>query len=373
MRYTLELLRSVLRERWEILLPTYQLEQDAALRVSRGVTARRPIVLSAEGDDEVYDDAPVVSYLTSEATTAPDVPEKKGWELADEYRAGTSQPAVNAGPTNYDGFVDSEGFDGGDGQVGVVGDGETSNLENFDNSQAVSTGAARSNAIGGKDSKSAKTKVAFGYSSGYADQLEEQGMVEIDNTGEDRLSTRRQQFENWRNQQEVKKQQDAVSKYQTEMAGGEFNRGTHQAAHYLEQNTAAAAPVGRYTGPSGFADGVIGAENVGLEHGDEFRAGDVLEEIRFRALAGGRGVAVVSCSNTAMTYDDFAAGFAPGALAAFKVEPSSGVLNGARGEPTEFKVTVDGSSLAGGQEYEALLVVDTEEDKFTYKLVAEVS
>ena len=107
----------------------------AALRVSRGVTARRPIVLSAEGDDEVYDDAPVVSYLTSEATTAPDVPEKKGWELADEYRAGTSQPAVNAGPTNYDGFVDSEGFDGGDGQVGVVGDGETSNLENFDNSQ----------------------------------------------------------------------------------------------------------------------------------------------------------------------------------------------------------------------------------------------
>ena len=40
-----------------------------------------------------------------------------------------------------------------------------------------------------------------------------------------------------------------MSKYQTEMAGGEFNRGTHQAAHYLEQNTAAAAPVGRYTGP----------------------------------------------------------------------------------------------------------------------------
>ena len=37
------------------------------------------------------------------------------------------------------------------------------------------------------------------------------------------------------------------------------------------------------------------------------------------------------------------------------------------------QVTVDGSSLAGGQEYEALLVVDTEEDKFTYKLVAEVS
>lgn len=28
------------------------------------------------------------------------------------------------GPADYEGFVDSEGFDGGDGQVGVVGDGE---------------------------------------------------------------------------------------------------------------------------------------------------------------------------------------------------------------------------------------------------------
>ena len=116
----------------------------------------------------------------------------------------------------------------------------------------------------------------------------------------------------------------------------------------------------------------LGRETTALVRMD-VATGDVIEEIRFRALAGGRGVAVVSCSNTAMTYDDFAAGFAQGSLAAFKVEPSSGVLNGARGEPTEFKVTVDGSSLAGGQEYEALLVVDTEEDKFTYKLVAEVS
>lgn len=30
------------------------------------------------------------------------------------------------GPVSYEGFVDSEGFDGGDGQVGVVGDGECS-------------------------------------------------------------------------------------------------------------------------------------------------------------------------------------------------------------------------------------------------------
>lgn len=29
---------------------------------------------------------------------------------------------------DYEGFVDSEGFDGGDGQVGVVGDGEVSPL-----------------------------------------------------------------------------------------------------------------------------------------------------------------------------------------------------------------------------------------------------
>lgn len=32
------------------------------------------------------------------------------------------------GPVSYEGFVDSEGFDGGDGQVGVVGDGERAPL-----------------------------------------------------------------------------------------------------------------------------------------------------------------------------------------------------------------------------------------------------
>lgn len=30
------------------------------------------------------------------------------------------------GPVDYKGFIDGEGFDGGDGQVGCVGDGECS-------------------------------------------------------------------------------------------------------------------------------------------------------------------------------------------------------------------------------------------------------
>ena len=36
--------------------------------------------------------------------------------------SGVGESDRNAGPTNYEGFIDAEGFDGGDGQVGCVGD-----------------------------------------------------------------------------------------------------------------------------------------------------------------------------------------------------------------------------------------------------------
>merc|ERR1719263_14977 len=202
-------------------------------------------------------------------------------------------------------------------------------------------------------------------------------MVDIDEYGEDRMAARRQQLENWRNQQGVKGQRDQVRKYQVEQAGGEFNRNAHTSGHYLDGNAVAAQAPGkwqRYKGPSGFAEGVIMAEDTHLEHGDTFVANpnSVIEEVRFQAQSGGRGAATVLVRNDCMTYEDFAAGFAAGAPRQFSVEPATGTLNGARGEPTELKINVDGSSLAGGQTYEGFLVVDTEESKFTYKVVVQV-
>lgn len=76
-------------------------------------------------------------------------------------------------------FVDFDEFDGGDGQMGVAGDGKKE-LEKFDMSEM------------GK-SKAMSAKNAWGKTTGYADTLIDQGME----------AQRAQQLENWKNQQEV--------------------------------------------------------------------------------------------------------------------------------------------------------------------------
>ena len=322
-------------------------------------------------DDDDEEEEGGVQFLTALATEEQTEAMEPGWVAAEKYKAGVRQDAVNFGPTSYEGFVDSEGFDGGDGQVGVVGDGDNQ-MEKFDQTAVVQRDLSN-NAIGGKDSKSAKTKVAFGKTTGYADKLRDRGMTDIDSTGEDKMFQRRQQLENWQNQQEVKAQRDAVRRYQIETDGGEFNRNTHQVGHYLDSNTKQEYK-GRYKGPSGFAEGVIVAEERGLEHGESFVANpsDITGEVRFRAQMGGRGSEVVMVQNDCMTYDDFAAGFSFGTPIAFSVEPATGTLNGARGDPTPLTVSVDGSNLAGGQSYQGYLVVDTEESKFTYHVIVDV-
>lgn len=88
-----------------------------------------------------------------------------------------------AGPGSFEGFVDFDEFDGGDGQMGVAGDGQKG-LEKMDNVPQMAT------------SKMMSAKNAWGTTStGYADALiEEKGMD----------TARAQQLENWANQQEVR-------------------------------------------------------------------------------------------------------------------------------------------------------------------------
>ena len=91
---------------------------------------------------------------------------------------------VNSGPGSFEDFVDfGDEFDGGDGQMGVAGDGNKG-LEKMDDGKALF------------NSKSMSAKNAWGTSSGYADALRE-GNPKID-------TARAQQLENWANQQEVR-------------------------------------------------------------------------------------------------------------------------------------------------------------------------
>lgn len=89
------------------------------------------------------------------------------------------------GVGSWDDYVEFNEFDGGDGQMGVAGDGNK-NLESFD----MTTMAK---------SKMMSAKNAWGTSSGYADTLVEKGVD----------TSRAQQLENWHNQQEVLKSKNA--------------------------------------------------------------------------------------------------------------------------------------------------------------------
>lgn len=96
-----------------------------------------------------------------------------------------------AGPGSWESYVEFNEFDGGDGQMGVAGDGD-SKLETFDMSEMTK-------------SKSMSAKNAWGKASGYADSLVEKGVD----------TARAQQLENWHNQQELL-QQRKNQRYMTE-------------------------------------------------------------------------------------------------------------------------------------------------------------
>lgn len=111
------------------------------------------------------------------------------------------------GPGNLNEYVDFEEFDGGDGQMGVAGDGQ----KGLDKSEfsVQELGAKVAQQMGKSRMRSARN--AWGSSTGYADKLiEEKGMD----------TARAQQLENWANQQEIsakKRQQQAVAEsYETE-------------------------------------------------------------------------------------------------------------------------------------------------------------
>ena len=151
--------------------------------------------------------------------------EKAYWKKYQQEQEGVTQDGVT--PTNYDGFIDEDGFDGGDGQVGVVGDGGNA-LESFDDAGNVvkkmgaGRAAVKGEAIGGSESKK-RQRNAFGSSTGYAEQLKAEGMVKYNQYGEDMLQARRQQLENWQQQRALKAEQNQGLQELADLTGVEYD------------------------------------------------------------------------------------------------------------------------------------------------------
>jgi hypothetical protein len=109
------------------------------------------------------------------------------------------------GPGTFEqGFQDFEEFDGGDGQMGVAGDGRSGLEKDKEEFNAPMLAGTKQERIADK-SKMRSARNAWGTFTGYADELRKKGVD----------TARAQQLENWANQQEVlKKSRDM--KYMTD-------------------------------------------------------------------------------------------------------------------------------------------------------------
>jgi len=252
-------------------------------------------------------------------------------EVADSREANqmNSEQLDRYGPGNLDQYVEFEEFDGGDGQMGVAGDGN----KGLDKSE-FETGALASSM---NKSRARSAKNAWGTSTGYAEEL-------IAKTGMD--SARAQQLENWHQQREIqaRKQQQ---KYMTE----QFD----QVSQNAEADWRTLAKFGVERNQEFDLNEAFGTASI--------EGGEMAGEISVQARPGGIGYQEFLLRNPYMGFADFRATFTPGTSAEWTVEPKEGALK--QREDTQFSVKFRPNGIGVSEGY---LVIETEDFKKVWKL-----
>ncbi|GMI36490.1 hypothetical protein TrRE_jg3596 [Triparma retinervis] len=264
---------------------------------------------------------------------------KKANPERDSYRANVkdSKDVDRFGPGTYEDYVDfGDEFDGGDGQMGVAGDG-VKGLEKIGEDSEETVVKARSAKTVGFKSRERSAKNAWGTSNGYADKLRDEGMD----------TAKAQMLENWQNQNNVKARRKEA-RYQTE----EFDP---LASNKMEDEDWRKL-------------GTFGVErNADFDLDEEFGAvvgGDTIEsELTLTANMGGTSFTELNIANDFMGFADFRAAFTGDSSKDFTIEPTEGALSK---DPVEFIVRFNpqGPELQVGT-----LVVETEDFKKTWNVV----
>ncbi|KAL3791149.1 hypothetical protein HJC23_000569 [Cyclotella cryptica] len=230
------------------------------------------------------------------------------------------------GPGSFEGFVDfSNEFDGGDGQMGVAGDGNNK-LERMDAVPQLAT------------SKMMSAKNAWGTSTGYADSLRSQN-PKMD-------TARAQQLENWANQREVR-----AKNLQLKQMSDSFDQVQTSAEEDWRQ-----------------------LAKFGVERNDNFDLDETFGPVTPGNTIDGV-IELVTAVNRVATYDlmlrnpfmgfaDFRAAFTSDTPMDWSVEPTQGSLK--QKEDTHFVVKFKPQGPGGTQGY---LVIETEDFKKTYQVV----
>eukprot|EP00542_Grammatophora_oceanica_P017960 CAMPEP_0194046072 /NCGR_PEP_ID=MMETSP0009_2-20130614/19346_1 /TAXON_ID=210454 /ORGANISM="Grammatophora oceanica, Strain CCMP 410" /LENGTH=301 /DNA_ID=CAMNT_0038691211 /DNA_START=26 /DNA_END=931 /DNA_ORIENTATION=+ len=253
------------------------------------------------------------------------------YQEVDNPDAGRTKESTNLekgdvdrfGVGDWESYVDFDEFDGGDGQMGVAGDGNKS-LEKF--GRDVSPQLAKSKMMSAKN--------AWGKSTGYADTLIDKGVEEV----------RAQQLENWHNQQELRDKKREHAKFTDE-----FDKVTY------EEDWRALAKFGV-------------ERNQDFDLNEAFGpvvAGDVIEDtVELHASYGGRAVWETKLRNEFMGFADFRMAFTADSSRDFEVHPTEGSIQA--NKDTEFIVKF---APQGPGVREATLVLETEDFKKTWKII----
>lgn len=280
--------------------------------------------------------APVTGFLPVAHNTKPAValkgyledlgaippPEDVEEDDSREATALEKEKVSNMGVGDWSSYVEFNEFDGGDGQMGVAGDGN-SKLEKFDMSSMAK-------------SKMMSAKNAWGTSTGYADELVSKGMEQ----------QKAQQLENWKNQQEVlaaRKQQ----KYMTD----EFDRATE------EVNQWDLSKFGVERNQDFDLDEAFGAVT----------AGNIDGVIELHARMNQFAVHEFNVKNEYMGFADFRAAFTADTPPFWTIEPTEGSLDK---KGTDFILRFRPSTPSVVEGY---LVIETEDFKKTFHLIGGVA
>lgn len=238
------------------------------------------------------------------------------------------------GPGNLNEYVDFEEFDGGDGQMGVAGDGQ----KGLDKSDFESTALASSM----NNSRARSAKNAWGTtSSGYAQELIDKGVD----------TARAQQLENWAQQREI----SAVKKQQKFM--------TEQFDAIQETAEADWRTLSKF-----------GVErNQEFDLNEEFgeasiEGGDLEGTIEVGAKPGTMGYHEIQLKNPYMGFADFRATFSPDTSSEWIVSPTEGSLT--QREATIFNIKFKASVIGTS---EGCLIIETEDFKKVWKLIGTTS
>mmetsp|Transcript_9693 Transcript_9693/g.12801 ORF Transcript_9693/g.12801 Transcript_9693/m.12801 type:complete len:304 (+) Transcript_9693:71-982(+) len=255
------------------------------------------------------------------------IEEEEEGELDRESMNLEKEKVANYGVGDWSSFVDFDEFDGGDGQMGVAGDGKKGLDAEWKKEAHFAKSQARS------------AKNAWGTSTGYADSLIEQGVE----------TSRAQQLENWQNQQELRN-----ARTQHRSITDQFESQQSPADEDWRQ-----------------------LSKFGVERNEEFdldesfgavTPGPVNHHVELQSRVNRAEVFEFNLLNSFMGYSDFRARFTPETPGDWTVEPTEGSLSGKKGTDFVVKYRPSNPGVATGN-----LVIQTEDDKWTFQLTGHAS